>query len=270
MSARLDRGTFYARYERACHDVLRFTLQIMRKRIVAIFVAGVVILGAILRWFFEHLIYDIVWALLEHYHVKQSYLMTLVLANALPFVISAIVVCLICLILRREFARDHAQPSKGKLPPAIESPDQDFSGIKARIDPRYISAADAIRYIADESEWGERLRSIRTRTDSGLEMRQHPRFAAIEEFTRAARAAEILVFGCPDQPGEHQLIAQQYWLGASVDPDSILGPEGIGETIGIGHNREQRERTRRYTALHVEGSEVFSKWPRPADAWMAR
>jgi hypothetical protein len=51
-------------------------------------------------------------------------------------------------------------------------------------------------------------------------MRQLPRFAAIEEFVRAARDGEITVFGRLDRTGEHQPISQQYWLYASVDPES--------------------------------------------------
>jgi hypothetical protein len=62
--------------------------------------------------------------------------------------------------------------------------------IKARTDPRHITAADAIRYIADESEWGERLRAS---PPDARGMRQQPRFAAIEEFVRAARAGELIV-----------------------------------------------------------------------------
>jgi hypothetical protein len=81
--------------------------------------------------------------------------------------------------------------------------------------------------------------------------RHRARFTAIDEFVRAAREGELIVLGCPNRPGEHQLIAQSYWLGASVDPDSVFSPSGVGATIGISQNLEQLERITRYLDLYV-------------------
>jgi hypothetical protein len=60
-----------------------------------------------------------------------------------------------------------------------------------------------------------------------IPMRHRARFTAIDEFVRAAREGELLVLGCPNRPGEHQLIAQSYWLGASI-PILFLAQAGSG------------------------------------------
>jgi hypothetical protein len=126
----------------------------------------------------------------------------------------------------------------------------------------YMTAGEAIRYIAEESEWGIRLRSFVT--ESG--MRLVPRFAAAEEFARAARAGEISVRGRASRGGEHQQISELYWLNATVDPASILSPSQAGATSSASPDRDERERFVPYDALGVKRSEVDRIWPRPSQS----
>ncbi len=169
-------------------------------------------------------------------------------------VVASTAVLLLVLGYRREGNSAHA--SSGALSGAAPQPTE----IQARTDRRYITAAEAIAYIADESEWGVRLRAA---PPDAAGMRQPPRFAAIEEFVRAARDGEIIVFGRLDRTGEHRPISQQYWLYASVDPGSALTPERLAVTISTSPYLEQRERFTRYDALTVEQRKVFRVWPRP-------
>jgi hypothetical protein len=141
----------------------------------------------------------------------------------------------------------------------------DFSTIAARVDPRYMTVADAIRYIADESEWGARIRA--TLTDRG--MRHNPRFAAIDEVVRAAKTGETIIYGRPGRTGEHQIIPPQYWMFATIDHGSVLNPNGIAATSSSAQNLEERQRFTPYDALLIERSEMERIWPRPPHSWMA-
>jgi hypothetical protein len=130
--------------------------------------------------------------------------------------------------------------------------------INARTERRYIMAADAIRYIADESEWGARLRAAPPNTAG---RRQQPRFAAIDEFVRAAREGEIDVFGRLNQTGEHLLISQQYWLYATIDIGSVIGATQPAVTSPISSDLGQRELFTPYDGLCVERSDLIRVWP---------
>jgi hypothetical protein len=165
---------------------------------------------------------------------------------------------------RRESRSEH-NSSSAVSSPSITIPD--FSQIIPRFDPSYISVADAIKYIADEADWGIRLRAA---PPNAAGMRQMPRLAAIDEFVRAARAGQIAVYGRLDRTGEHRLISQQYWLYATVEGGQLFAPNQAGSTIPImGTDRQQRENFICYDALCVERSEISSVWPRPDHAWMA-
>ena len=83
--------------------------------------------------------------------------------------------------------------------------------IQARTERRYLTVADAITYMADQSEWRARLRAA---PPNARGMKEVPRYAAIDEMVRAARNGNIAVFGRLNRTGEHLSISQQYWLYA--------------------------------------------------------
>ena len=122
----------------------------------------------------------------------------------------------------------------------------------------YMTAADAIRYIADKSGWA---------APHAGGIPQHPRFAAIEEFVRAARDGQIHVIGRLNRTGSHQLIPQLYWIGATIDPESIFTPNQAGSTEST---NPRRDGFVYYGDLHVERVETFRVWPRSPHAWMSR
>jgi len=118
----------------------------------------------------------------------------------------------------------------------------------------------AAGYIADESQWGARLRAA---PPNSTGMRQNPRFAAIDELVRAARDGEIDIFGRFNRTGEHLLISQQYWLYASIDMGSAIGADvKPAFTIPISTDLGQRERFTPYDGLCVENSDLVRVWPK--------
>jgi hypothetical protein len=121
---------------------------------------------------------------------------------------------------------------------------------------RYMTASEAIRYIANDSGWGRRIRS-----PNPGESRQVPLFAATEEFARAARAGEIVVLGRLNRLGNHQAISQPYWLDATVEQGSILASNMAGTTSSISTDRESRERFTYYDGLCVTRTDVLRAWP---------
>ena len=128
----------------------------------------------------------------------------------------------------------------------------------------YMPVADAIKYIADESEWGKRKRA----QPNERGMYEHPRFAAIDEFARAARAGEIVVLGCPNGAGEHQPIAQTYWLYHAVDLNTVVAGDQAGSTVST--SRAHLETFICYDMLTVDRSEVSRVWPRPKQDGLSR
>jgi hypothetical protein len=233
----------------------------MSRRIWSIVVIGVLALGTVLWWFFGNFFYDLLWAFLEDHNISHAKVMAFTLAQLLPFVLAIILVGLIYLAIRYEFAQ-HVSPTRS---PRI--PIGDLSGpITARAERNYILAEEAVRFIANESEWGERIREARTRGG----MRQIPLFAAIEELVRAARGGEIIIFGRFGGVGEHQLISQQYWLYATIDPQSVLTPNQVALTTSTHPDLRAGHRFTPYDALCVERSEVVRLWPRPRPIRSAR
>jgi hypothetical protein len=168
---------------------------------------------------------------------------------------SAFLALLIWMGYKREANGPHA--SLGNLPNGgTPIPGE----IEARTKQRYLTAADAIRYIADDSQWGARLRAA---PPNSAGMRQNPRFAAIDELVRAARDGEIGIFGRFNRTGEHLLISQQYWLYASIDMGSAIGADvKPAFTIPISTELGQRERFTPYDGLCVENSDLARVWPK--------
>ena len=214
----------------------------MSRRIWTIVVIGVLALGTVLYWFFGNFSYDLLWAFLDDHNISHAKVIAFTLSHLLPFVLAIILVGLIYLAIRYQFTQ-HIPPTRS---PRI--PIGDLAGsITARTERNYTSAEEAIRYIANESEWGEQIRAARTRDG----MRQIPLFAAIEELVRAAREGELIIFGRFGGVGEHQFISQQYWLYAAVDPGSVLTPNQVALTTSTHPDLRAAHRFTPYDALCV-------------------
>jgi hypothetical protein len=232
----------------------------MSKRMLSILLAGIASIGALLWWFLEYFFYDLFWAFLDHHHIEQAKVISYTLANITPILLARIIGVIFYTTLRYEFHRNSAGLITGQDRPSND----EITQPQARIDSNYFFASDAIKYIANESEWGNQVRTIRTRNG----MRQHPLFAATDELVQAARDGKIIVFGRFGRSGEHRPISQQYWLYATIDQGSVLPPNQWGITSSISKDSRERDRFIPYDALCVEEMEVDRLWPREPHAWM--
>jgi hypothetical protein len=144
-----------------------------------------------------------------------------------------------------------------EIPPALADPSgPEIEAIKER---RFEIASDAIAYLVSESEWAERVRAS---PPNAAGLRQHPRYIAVDEFVRAARDGEIVVFGRLRRTGEHRPISQQYWLYASIDPQSAFGAGHSAVTIPTSRNWQEREQFIPYDGLCIDRAELSRVWPK--------
>jgi hypothetical protein len=232
----------------------------MSTRILSILLAGLVSIGGLIWWFLEHFLYDLFWAILDHRHIEQAKVFAYTLANITPFILAIIVGAMLYATLRYEFRKHLAGVATNQDHPSVDQGTQP----QATLGRNYIHAAEAIKYIANESEWGNQVRTTLTRNG----MRLVPLFAATEEFVKAARDGKIIVFGRFNRMGEPRLIAQQYWLDATIEQESVIAPKRLGITSSISQDDGERYRFIRYDALCVEETEVHRLWPRSPHAWM--
>ena len=77
------------------------------KRSIAILGAGFLVLGVALMWFLSNFFYDLFWAFLDGYHVRQADVIAYTMAHLIPFVLSAIIIAGIWFALRWELSREH-------------------------------------------------------------------------------------------------------------------------------------------------------------------
>jgi hypothetical protein len=111
-------------------------------------------------------------------------------------------------------------------------------------DSKYMSAYEALHYIANDSCWGKRLRTVTSviEDDShkGAILKKNPIFDAFSEFSRGASESNIEVLGRKDGNGPPVHIPQTDWL-----------------VIGIDHNTLIRRQTSQTTQITASGTVPF-------------
>ena len=96
---------------------------------------------------------------------------------------------------------------------------------------RYMTAYEVIHHLSDHSEWGERIRRIRTRFDVVPEgMMTNPLLVAQNEFKTIAERGAIQAIGRLNGEGTHVDIPENYWLSATIYPFSLHNPD-ISQTM---------------------------------------
>jgi hypothetical protein len=115
-------------------------------RLAKIFIAGAVILGVAVAWFFGNLFYSLFWALLEKWHVpiKEADVIAYTLAHLVPFAAVLVISAIFYFAVRSELARPDIITDASKALPKNVS---------------YLSACDydlgpAIIEMAYRSAWG--------------------------------------------------------------------------------------------------------------------
>ena len=241
-------------------------------RIGTITAAGVAALWFALIWFMGNFLYELIWAFLEDHRVNHADALAYALTGIIPLIFCIIIVVAIYYALRRELlgighrdtAKTETVPSEASV---LEQQTGRISGnaqtLPSQTSPsaarhHYIRVAEAVCYIADESEWGW---AVRIAPPDSRGLRQQPRYAAIDEFVRAARGGNIIVWGRFNRAGEHQLISQQYWHYATLDIRTIFGEGQPAATCPISADLLERERFNSYDGLLVDEEEVRRTWP---------
>lgn len=126
----------------------------------------------------------------------------------------------------------------------------------------YMTPTQVVRYMADESGWGRKVRLHKKRdTLLGLnvEWRKNPRFVALDEFPdRACEQGKIRAHGLLNGQGAPVEIPPSFWLTNSF---AVTG------TITGQENRTAPRQYAEagypfYTAVHIERADVEKTWPR--------
>lgn len=117
---------------------------------------------------------------------------------------------------------------------------------------RRISAAKAVRYVAHQSVWGWRQRSL---IPVWLLLT-----TACGEFDGAARNGSISVEGRQSTGGFHQKIPASYWITAGLDSEEILRGRHAGRTAPKAPY--DGESFIRYEDLYLDVAEMERAWPK--------
>jgi hypothetical protein len=220
----------------------------MSNRILSILVLGFLFLGTVFTWFFDHVLYDLLWAFLDERDIRQADVIAFTLAHLVPFVLSAIVVGLVYVTLRHELSRNPAGSRQKSMPIETLLPALPWS--------QYMTAYETLHYLTDESEWGMRVR--REIAKEPLTLFTY----ALNEFQRASQDGKVRTLGRPaDGSGDHLEIANTYWFSATLDLESILN----GRISRTRPTTFDRPVVRIFVDLRVTRADVSKTWRRAAD-----
>lgn len=149
-------------------------------------------------------------------------------------------------LLRRWFF--HPAPAERIEPSRPVEPEPEIAIVR---DPRDISAAEAVAYIAEDSAWA--------RTYEGPE-EERPAEAA-RALEQAARDGRVTLRGRrAKSQGYLEPIDRAYWSGAALDLDATLAAEGNGGVTTP--TRTGGPRPPVYDHLVVDRESVEKRWPR--------
>jgi hypothetical protein len=127
--------------------------------------------------------------------------------------------------------------------------------------PIYLTANQAIHYIADESQWG--ASKAREVTSEGL--RKNVLLEAPEEFRQRAAEGKVRVYGASPTTHEHALIDKTHWMTFQLDHASIFREDAEGKTEMAGFEGGFYGRPG-HTLLQIEAEDVYRTWPKERNA----
>lgn len=126
-------------------------------------------------------------------------------------------------------------------------------------EPAYMTAYEVIHYLADESEWGERIKSVREANNimPQYPMRRQPLLEAPIEFKRVAEQGGIGAFGRLDGRGAPVPIPGTHWMVATISSFSLGSPD-ISETVPAVPNADGIPE---YKDVRIVREDVYRAWP---------
>jgi hypothetical protein len=120
--------------------------------------------------------------------------------------------------------------------------------------PHYMTAYEAIHYLADESEWGDGIRSL----SDPQERRNGIVFGTLAEWKRVAEQGNIRAFGILNGVGLAVPIPDIYWISATINAFSIDNPS-ISQTMPVAPNPDGIPV---YKNVRILRADVEGAWPK--------
>ena len=129
----------------------------------------------------------------------------------------------------------------------------------------YISALDAMEYVATESLWGV-MGSFNAAYDGNNsdQITTYIRLAALEDFGLKAPENHIRAIGIVKGHGGHTAIEPTYWYNARIEWDIFLESH-ICKSHGIG--KMAFGSVPEYTDIKICKEDLFRTWPKPPPWW---
>jgi len=124
----------------------------------------------------------------------------------------------------------------------------------------YLTAYEAIHYLADESQWG-------ADTDSYMSADGLKRNALIDaprEFQARAAEGRIRAYGASSKTGNHELIPKTHWMSYGLDLSKIYKRDAVCSTTPTTFEagfHAARGGKHIYSDLKIERADVYQVWP---------
>ena len=125
--------------------------------------------------------------------------------------------------------------------------------------PQYMSAEEALHYMAGDSSWGDEIRQSSTAGEgnyAGIQFKKIPLLEAIPEFSKGAARFGIGVLGRLGGNGAHNSIPHTDWLTIGIDQNTTLRRQTSQTTAIVPSGSVPF-----YTDLQICRSDVHRVWP---------
>lgn len=138
-----------------------------------------------------------------------------------------------------------------------------FRSVQPAQPSEYMSAYEALRYIAYETEWARKQRTVIVAGETSfgaMPMRKNVPLEAIGEFSSQAQrlGTRIRVFGRRLVPNESVEIPHTFWMTNTIDAECAFNASQPSRTAASSPRSEPP-----YADLRIERAGVLATWPRP-------
>jgi membrane-associated protease RseP (regulator of RpoE activity) len=227
-----------------------------RQKIKRIAIAGALILGGILSWFFGNFFYDIFWAFLEAKNIQHVNAIAYALGHLTPFILAFVVITIIYLLIRYEFDRVNREREVPSEPLQQGTP-----------------IADAIDYIVNDSTAKLKQPGPAQIMGFGPAKGRRAVEVGVEHSDARTRLNEKLISGELRCWGRRQIdthianqfehtlreIPKEYWDSMQLDFLSCFhNTDRIAQTATI----PGKTGSVNFTQLTLNKNQVFSLWPK--------
>lgn len=122
----------------------------------------------------------------------------------------------------------------------------------------YMTAKDAIHYIAQDAAWGAHKEV--ERTPDGLS--KNPLLEAPEEFRQRAAEGKIRSYGRSPETHQHELIPKEHWMSFGLDYLALFREDDNGGRTEMKDALGGYYRNKGYNDLRIVTEDVYATWPK--------